>query len=300
MEIFRIIKSTWHGRIALSIATTVGALWILAEIIVMFRELPDGLQSLKVWLGTYIQPYGNVIANSLILLFVATTLIAVLEVLARLNKAWKEIDERLDTTYLNLISSHCSMMAYWEATDIENEYIEYIVSDEKTNCIQIGDTPLKKPIPCKKFKHMYRDDFVQHEDSIYRPFLRQSEWIAHTDYSNPSERIKETSYHLQREFEIKTDVSHILSAALFIMVDEDCEIVVNSGFARRVNGYKRLHFIDMRDFLARGNNVIEFKIDNISSETFTPHKQNVYGVRYLLRIAYKSTKSATHAQKINQ
>jgi len=295
MEIFKIIKSTWHGRIALTLATIVATLWLFAEVIVMFKELPEGLQALQTWLAKYIQPYGNVIVNVLILMFVAVTLFAVLEVLTSLKKAWKEIDERLDTTYLNLISSYCSMMAYWEATDLENEYIEHIKSDHLTNCVQIGGVELPKSISCKTFTHKYRDDFHQHEDSIYRPFLRESGWIAHTDFANPSEPIQETTYLLQREFDLKFAKDQMLSAALFIMVDEDCEIRVNGRFARKVTGYKRLHFIDMNDYIDRFHNVISFGIKNNSSETFTPYKQNVYGVRYLLRIAYKTTKSKSLA-----
>jgi len=130
----------------------------------------------------------------------------------------------------------------------------------------------------------------------YFEFLKNSKWIAHTyDISN-DEAIYGGDYNFKRSFTFPILKHKIISADIFIAVDDSCTIILNNDkICENLIGFQALN---IQKNIIEGNNEIRFQIINVSFKNRLPpnhpfwdepHKYlyNPYGVRYRIVIKYK-------------
>lgn len=125
------------------------------------------------------------------------------------------------------------------------------------------------------------------------PELMDAMWIADRKEITEDEAIKGGDYAFQREFEINFELSRLRSAELYLLVDDICELVVNGYRFEKVRGFleHHSHKFDLTKHVIKGNNRLQFVIENIQLHEMHQHSDNKiwlnpYGFKYLLSIKY--------------
>lgn len=149
----------------------------------------------------------------------------------------------------------------------------------------------------------------QEKDMEFSKELRNSQWIAHTDFASSKEVVGSGIFIFFKEFEIPDHVVELKTCDLFFLVDDTCSIVINGKtLTDNIEGRKELHYFYIKDYLKKGNNQIRFHINNEYSDTSmklitkNEHKfqltdediaeesetkmNNWYGLRFCIRITY--------------
>ncbi len=125
------------------------------------------------------------------------------------------------------------------------------------------------------------------------PELEGTKWIADRQTITNEEALKGGIYTFTREFNFNSEISQLHSAEICLLVDDFCELIVNSTRLVRVQGYEELHRFDITQYIKKGKNIVQFIVENISAEKFNdPHKNpefykstekylfNPYGLKY--------------------
>jgi hypothetical protein len=142
-------------------------------------------------------------------------------------------------------------------------------------------------------------DLWRHNTDQYFPFLKDSKWIAHALEITNIEATDGGDYNFKREFYFPISRDKIISAEIFIVVDDYCTIILNRRkICENLSGFSKLHVQNIKDDILVGNNEIRFQIINVRfQDLFAPsdpawtsaqkYLLNPYGFRYRILIKYK-------------
>jgi hypothetical protein len=172
-----------------------------------------------------------------------------------------------------------------------------IVSDEKT---LFEDSKKHSSIPPNtQAVSTHVHDLWKHHTDQYFPYLKESKWIAHTYEITNAEATDGGDYNFKRQFAFSISKDKIISAKIFIVVDDYCTIILNNRtICENLTGFNKLHVENIKDNIVVGDNEIRFQIKNVRfQDLFDPNdpawdsKQkyllNPYGFRYRILIEYK-------------
>ena len=174
-----------------------------------------------------------------------------------------------------------------------------IVSDENTLFVESkkhSSIPPNTQAVATRVHELWR-----HHTDQYFQFFKSSKWIAHAvDISN-EEATDGGDYNFKRQFSFPISRDKIISAQIFIVVDDYCTIILNGKIiCENLTGFSKLHVAeDIKDYIVAGDNEIRFQIRNISLHELAPDKNypvwqsnqkylyNPYGFKYRMLIKYK-------------
>lgn len=168
-----------------------------------------------------------------------------------------------------------SLFSYWAITllkkilnklnNLLEEELPIIVSDVNTIFEKSSITEL---IGHTTSKIATKHPSWQEKDVEYSKELRDSQWIAHTEFSNPREIIGNGTFVFLKEFEIPENIIELKTCDLNFLVDDTCTIVINEKtLTDNISGKKELHYFYIKDYLKKGKNEIRFHVNNENSNT---------------------------------
>lgn len=127
--------------------------------------------------------------------------------------------------------------------------------------------------------------------------LSSAFWIAHNQMITDEEAIEGGDYLFEKSFKLDINTDNILEAKLYLTVDNHCLVSINKTDVGHFTGYNNLSIVDIKKYLSKGINKINFKVNNDRIPALnTPkwnqakgHKGSInpYGIKYNLRIFLK-------------